>query len=274
MFNWYPGHMAKTLREIKEQQKIFDLFIILLDSRIPLTSFNPELYKIINQKPILFVFTKADKVNKDKLNKYILENYKEHKSLILNLKLSDAYKKLSSKINEFYLELTKKNLVKGKLTPNIKCVVMGIPNVGKSTLINLLSRSSSTKVGNMPGVTKSRQWINCAHFMLLDTPGVLMPKIENDIIGAKLAITSSIKLDGLNKKDVLFHIYRLLSNIAPNELLKLGLQPLDKDKDIYQELLKYGQNNKMLLKNNEVDINKVINKLIKHFQELNNIIYD
>ena len=274
MFNWYPGHMAKTLREIKEQQKIFDLFIILLDSRIPLTSFNPELYKIINQKPILFVFTKADKVNKDKLNKYILENYKEHKSLILNLKLSDAYKKLSSKINEFYLELTKKNLVKGKLTPNIKCVVMGIPNVGKSTLINLLSRSSSTKVGNMPGVTKSRQWINCANFMLLDTPGVLMPKIENDIIGAKLAITSSIKLDGLNKKDVLFHIYRLLSNIAPNELLKLGLQPLDKDKDIYQELLKYGQNNKMLLKNNEVDINKVINKLIKHFQELNNIIYD
>ncbi|EPJ16539.1 GTP binding domain protein, partial [Chlamydia psittaci 01DC11] len=79
-----------------------------------------------------------------------------------------------------------------------------------------------------------------------------------DIIGAKLAITSSIKLDGLNKKDVLFHIYRLLSNIAPNELLKLGLQPLDKDEDIYQELLKYGQNNKMLLKNNEVDINKVI----------------
>ena len=262
MFNWYPGHMAKTLREIKEQQKIFDLFIILLDSRIPLTSFNPELYKIINQKPILFVFTKADKVNKDKLNKYILENYKEYKSLILNLKSSDAYKKLSSKINEFYLELTKKNLAKGKLTPNIKCVVMGIPNVGKSTLINLLSRSSSTKVGNMPGVTKSRQWINCANFMLLDTPGVLMPKIENDIIGAKLAITSSIKLDGLNK------------NIAPNELLKLGLQPLDKDEDIYQELLKYGQNNKMLLKNNEVDINKVINKLIKHFQELNNIIYD
>ena len=274
MFNWYPGHMAKTLREIKEQQKIFDLFIILLDSRIPLTSFNPELYKIINQKPILFVFTKADKVNKDKLNKYILENYKEHKSLILNLKSSDAYKKLSSKINEFYLELTKKNLVKGKLTPNIKCVVMGIPNVGKSTLINLLSRSSSTKVGNMPGVTKSRQWINCANFMLLDTPGVLMPKIENDIIGAKLAITSSIKLDGLNKIDVLFHIYRLLSNIAPNELQKIGLQPLDKDEDIYQELLKYGQNNKMLLKNNEVDINKVINKLIKHFQELNNIIYD
>lgn len=274
MFNWYPGHMAKTLREIKEQQKIFDLFIILLDSRIPLTSFNTELYKIINQKPILFVFTKADKVNKDKLNKYILENYKEYKSLILNLKSNDAYKKLSSKINEFYLELTKKNLAKGKLTPNIKCVVMGIPNVGKSTLINLLSHSSSTKVGNMPGVTKSRQWINCANFMLLDTPGVLMPKIENDIIGAKLAITSSIKLDGLNKKDVLFHIYRLLSNIAPNELLKLGLQPLDKDEDIYQELLKYGQNNKMLLKNNEVDINKVINKLIKHFQELNNIIYD
>ena len=274
MINWFPGHMAKSLRELKEKQKVFDLFIILLDARLPLTSFNPEIYKIANKKPILFIFNKADKTNKDKINAFIPQYQKMGEVILSNLKDKKSILKINSKINNFYKLFDEKNKLKNKLTPPLKCVVLGIPNIGKSTLINALADSRVAKVGNIPGITKSEQWINCNKYLLLDTPGILMPKLSNDDVGAKLAIVDSIRIDALNLNEVIVEIYKLLSKTNKWVLEKINLAPSFDEEQIFAEINQYARRNKILKAGNEIDLNKSIKLLLQYFKNIDNIIYD
>ena len=274
MINWFPGHMAKSLRELKEKQKVFDLFIILLDARLPLTSFNPEIYKIANKKPILFIFNKVDKTNKDKINAFIPQYQKMGEVILSNLKDKKSILKINSKINNFYKLFDEKNKLKNKLTPPLKCVVLGIPNIGKSTLINALANSRVAKVGNIPGITKSEQWINCNKYLLLDTPGILMPKLSNDDVGAKLAIVDSIRIDALNINEVIVEIYKLLSKTNKWVLEKINLTPSFNEEQIFSEINQYGRRNKILKAGNEIDLNKSIKLLLQYFKNIDNIIYD
>lgn len=274
MINWFPGHMAKSLRELKEKQKVFDLFIILLDARLPLTSFNPEIYKIANKKPILFIFNKADKTNKDKINAFIPQYQKMGEVILSNLKDKKSILKINSKINNFYKLFDEKNKLKNKLTPPLKCVVLGIPNIGKSTLINALANSRVAKVGNIPGITKSEQWINCNKYLLLDTPGILMPKLSNDDVGAKLAIVDSIRIDALNINEVIVEIYKLLSRTNKWVLEKINLTPSFNEEQIFAEINQYARRNKILKAGNEIDLNKSIKLLLQYFKNIDNIIYD
>ena len=274
MINWFPGHMAKSLRELKEKQKVFDLFIILLDARLPLTSFNPEIYKIANKKPILFIFNKADKTNKDKINAFIPQYQKMGEVILSNLKDKKSILKINSKVNNFYKLFDEKNKLKNKLTPPLKCVVLGIPNIGKSTLINALANSRVAKVGNIPGITKSEQWINCNKYLLLDTPGILMPKLSNDDVGAKLAIVDSIRIDALNINEVIVEIYKLLSKTNKWVLEKINLTPSFDEEQIFAEINQYARRNKILKAGNEIDLNKSIKLLLQYFKNIDNIIYD
>ena len=274
MINWFPGHMAKSLRELKEKQKVFDLFIILLDARLPLTSFNPEIYKIANKKPILFIFNKADKTNKDKINAFIPQYQKMGEVILSNLKDKKSILKINSKINNLYKLFDEKNKLKNKLTPPLKCVVLGIPNIGKSTLINALANSRVAKVGNIPGITKSEQWINCNKYLLLDTPGILMPKLSNDDVGAKLAIVDSIRIDALNINEVIVEIYKLLSKTNKWVLEKINLTPSFDEEQIFTEINQYARRNKILKAGNEIDLNKSIKLLLQYFKNIDNIIYD
>lgn len=274
MINWFPGHMAKSLRELKEKQKVFDLFIILLDARLPLTSFNPEIYKIANKKPILFIFNKADKTNKDKINAFIPQYQKMGEVILSNLKDKKSILKINSKINNFYKLFDEKNKLKNKLTPPLKCVVLGIPNIGKSTLINALANSRVAKVGNIPGITKSEQWINCNKYLLLDTPGILMPKLSSDDVGAKLAIVDSIRIDALNINEVIVEIYKLLSKTNKWVLEKINLAPSFDEEQIFAEINQYARRNKILKAGNEIDLNKSIKLLLQYFKNIDNIIYD
>ena len=274
MINWFPGHMAKSLRELKEKQKVFDLFIILLDARLPLTSFNPEIYKIANKKPILFIFNKADKTNKDKINAFIPQYQKMGEVILSNLKDKKSILKINSKINNIYKLFDEKNKLKNKLTPPLKCVVLGIPNIGKSTLINALANSRVAKVGNIPGITKSEQWINCNKYLLLDTPGILMPKLSNDDVGAKLAIVDSIRINALNINEVIVEIYKLLSRTNKWVLEKINLTPSFNEEQIFAEINQYARRNKILKVGNEIDLNKSIKLLLQYFKNIDNIIYD
>ena len=274
MINWFPGHMAKSLRELKEKQKVFDLFIILLDARLPLTSFNPEIYKIANKKPILFIFNKADKTNKDKINAFIPQYQKMGEVILSNLKDKKSILKINSKINNFYKLFDEKNKLKNKLTPPLKCVILGIPNIGKSTLINALANSRVAKVGNIPGITKSEQWINCNKYLLLDTPGILMPKLSSDDVGAKLAIVDSIRIDALNINEVIVEIYKLLSKTNKWVLEKINLAPSFDEEQIFAEINQYARRNKILKAGNEIDLNKSIKLLLQYFKNIDNIIYD
>ncbi|ENY68761.1 GTP binding protein [Metamycoplasma auris 15026] len=274
MIHWFPGHMAKQFKLLQEKQKIFDLFIVVMDARIPRSSFNEEIFKIINNKPILFVLNKSDKGDLSKLKPFIKEYEKRGQVIITNLKNPAAYKKIDSAINQEYLKLKAKNESKGKLSPPLKCVVLGIPNVGKSTLINTMAKSKSTKVGAIPGITRSEQWINCKNYMLLDTPGLLMPKIKSNEIGAKLAIVGSIRKESIDLNELIVELYRLVSKYYPNKLQDINLDKAFLEEDIFFNINKFSEVNNLLIKNGQYDIKRGINLLINYFQNLNNVIYD
>ena len=153
-------------------------------------------------------------------------------------------------------------------------MVLGIPNIGKSTLINALANSRVAKVGNIPGITKSEQWINCNKYLLLDTPGILMPKLSNDDVGAKLAIVDSIRIDALNLNEVIVEIYKLLSKTNKWVLEKINLAPSFDEEQIFAEINQYARRNKILKAGNEIDLNKSIKLLLQYFKNIDNIIYD
>ncbi|TPI01301.1 ribosome biogenesis GTPase YlqF [Mycoplasma struthionis] len=274
MIHWFPGHMAKEFRLLKEKVKLFDLFIIILDSRIPQSSFNPEILKIANNKAILFVINKVDKCDLKRLDPF-LEEYKKRGEVILtNLKSKNAYNLVNKALNNEFNNLKKKNLAKGKLTPSLKCVVVGVPNVGKSTFINLMAKAKVAKVGSIAGVTRSEQWINCKNYLLLDTPGLLMPKIEDEEVGAKLAIVGSIRQEALNQNELILEIYKIISKYYPEKLKDINLEAAFDEESIFENISKYASNNNYLLKNNVLDINKAINQLISYFKNLDNVVYD
>ncbi|WP_245391246.1 ribosome biogenesis GTPase YlqF [Metamycoplasma canadense] len=266
--------MAKQFRLLQEKQKLFDLFIVVMDSRIPKSSFNEEIFKIINNKPILFVFNKSDKGNLNLLKPFIKNYEKRGQVIVTNLKNKDGYKKINYALNKEYIKFKAKNEAKGKLTPPLKCVILGVPNVGKSTLINTMAKSKSTKVGAIAGITRSEQWINCKNYMLLDTPGLLMPKIESDEVGAKLAIVGSIRQEAIDINELILALYRLMSKYYPQKLNEINLDATFSEEEIFENLNKYAKNNNLLLKNNVYDVKKGINMLINYFKNMNNVIFD
>ncbi|ENY54206.1 ribosome biogenesis GTPase YlqF [Metamycoplasma alkalescens] len=274
MIHWFPGHMAKQFRLLQEKQKIFDLFIVVMDARIPRSSFNEEIFKIIGQKPILFVLNKADKTNLNLLQPFIKKYQERGQVVVTNLKNKDGYHKINQALNQEYLKFKQKNALKGKLTPPLKCVVLGIPNVGKSTLINTMSKTKSTKVGAIAGITRSEQWINCKNYLLLDTPGLLMPKIKNDEVGAKLAIVGSIRQEAIDQNQLIVVLYQLMSKYYPNKLNELNLNAVFEEEAIFENLNKFAKNNNLLLKNGVYDLKKGINLLINYFKNLDNVIFD
>ncbi|WP_373435196.1 ribosome biogenesis GTPase YlqF [Metamycoplasma equirhinis] len=274
MIHWFPGHMAKQFKLLKEKQKLFDLFIILLDSRIPVSSFNNEIYKIANNKPILFVLNKSDMSDIIALKDFAKEYEKRGKVVITNLKSKLAYNQINNALNKHYQELKIKNAARGKLTPALKCVVLGVPNVGKSTLINLLAKSKVAKVGAIAGITRSEQWINCKNYLLLDTPGLLIPKIENNEVGAKLALVGSIRYESLNRNELIVELYKLMSKYYPNKLTEIGLTSAFEDEDIFENITLFARSKNLLLSAGKYDINKAISMLIIYFKNLTNVIFD
>ncbi|WP_373438401.1 ribosome biogenesis GTPase YlqF [Metamycoplasma equirhinis] len=274
MIHWFPGHMAKQFKLLKEKQKLFDLFIILLDSRIPVSSFNNEIYKIANNKPILFVLNKSDMSDIIALKDFAKEYEKRGKVVITNLKSKLAYNQINNALNKYYQELKIKNAARGKLTPALKCVVLGVPNVGKSTLINLLAKSKVAKVGAIAGITRSEQWINCKNYLLLDTPGLLIPKIENNEVGAKLALVGSIRYESLNRNELIVELYKLMSKYYPNKLTEIGLTSAFEDEDIFGNITLFARSKNLLLSAGKYDINKAISMLIIYFKNLTNVIFD
>jgi ribosome biogenesis GTPase A len=217
---WFPGHMFKSLREIKEKIKLMDLVFVLLDARLPFSSMNPELHKIISHKPMLLLFNKMDLADDQITNQYIRSYQQEG---YYTLKIDAASGKNVNKIKPMAMTILKEKLdrekAKGLKMRPLRCMILGIPNVGKSTLINKLSKSSATKTANTPGVTKTQQWIKLGDdFELLDTPGVLWPKFNDPKVGYHLAITGAIKDKILPEDDVVSYALNYLKTNYPKKL--------------------------------------------------------
>jgi ribosome biogenesis GTPase A len=194
-FEWYPGHMEKARRNIVEDLKLVDLIIEIIDARIPFSSSNPTLNELTKNKKKLVVMTKIDLADPKVTDKWI-EYYKKSDIayLPINALKSDARKLIVNASKEACKEKIERDKRKGLRNRKIKAMIIGIPNVGKSTLINTLAGKASAKTGNKPGVTRGKQWIHASNEIdFLDTPGVLWPKFERHEIGENLAITGAIR---------------------------------------------------------------------------------
>ncbi|KRL01189.1 ribosome biogenesis GTPase YlqF [Liquorilactobacillus capillatus] len=214
VIQWFPGHMAKALRQVKENIKKVDIVLELVDARLPESSRNPQLSEILQNKPNIIVLTKKDLANTVKTKEWV--NYYEKNgspALAVN-SLKDSLKSIERKITDVLSTKIATQKERGILHKRIRVMCIGIPNVGKSTLLNHLVKKNVAQVGNKPGVTKSQQWLKAGkNLALLDTPGILWPKFEDQIIGKKLALTGAIKDTLFAKDDVaLYTLEHFLKN--------------------------------------------------------------
>ncbi|MGI6359607.1 MAG: ribosome biogenesis GTPase YlqF [Acholeplasmatales bacterium] len=213
--SWYPGHMAKALREIKGLISKVDIIYLLLDSRAPESSLNPIILDVIKDKPVLYLYNKSTLADLDALRKTI----KEENYLIIDALHRKNTRNIPKKTNEMLADLIAKKRSQGYLNYPIKAMILGIPNVGKSTLVNALANRKSTSTDYKPGYTKILNWIKISgNINLLDTPGLLWPKIEDVRVKYHLSLAGSIKEELLNKEALFNYGYDYLMRYYPNYL--------------------------------------------------------
>ena len=264
--NWYPGHMAKTKREIKEKIDLIDVVFEVIDARIPFSSKNKEIDELIKNKPRILIMTKTDLCDMDMSLKW--KSYYEnmgYKVVMVDLINNKNINNIFNITNEMALELNEKRKLKGMKPRKIRILILGIPNVGKSTLINRLVGKKATNVGNKPGITKKLEWIRINNNLeLLDTPGILWPKLDGENIALNLASMTAIKEEILNKEEIAIYIVNTMMRLYPNNTKER--YNIDKEKDIVEILDKIGRKIGAI-RNNETDYDKVYNVILKDLRE-------
>ena len=266
--NWYPGHMKKTKEMVQNNLKLVDVVIELLDARRPLSSKNPEIDKLAHNKPRVVVLNKSDLSDRAKLNKWI--SYYQSKGIkaipVDTLKGSGV-----NKIVEECKNVTKEKMdalkEKGRKERAIRVMIVGVPNVGKSSLINKLTGRKSTQTGDRPGVTKGKQWVRLkGNLELLDTPGILWPKFEDQKIALNLAFTRAIKDEILDIDTLGLKFIEKMSEIEPEKLKarykldSLGEEPLET-----MEMI--GRKRGFILGRNELDYTRIAKTVLNEFRE-------
>ena len=264
--SWYPGHMAKTKREIKEKIDLIDIVFEVVDARIPYSSKNKEIEEMTKGKPRVIVMTKIDLCDSGKTNKWI--KYYEDKDYIvipIDLINNPNTKIIFDKIKPLVDEINSKRKSKGLKERKARILIMGVPNVGKSTLINRLVGRKATNVGNRPGVTKNLEWIRINDKVeLLDTPGILWPKLDEEEVAYNLASMTAIKEEVLDSEDIAIYIIKkLLSDYPDNIINRYSLTKTEDIVDILDEIgKKIGA-----FRNSETDYDRVYKRVIKDLQD-------
>ncbi len=275
--NWYPGHMAKTKRLVKEQLDLIDMVYEVIDARMPYSSKIKDIDDIIKNKPRILIMTKYDSCDKKETDKWI--KYYEDKNynvLPLDLETKPNLKPLFDLTDELMENINQKREQKGLLKRRTRVLIMGIPNVGKSTLINRLVGKKVVSVGNKPGVTKQLSWIRINDKLeLLDTPGVLWPKLDNEKVALNLASLTAIKEEILPLFNVCEYILNTLYKYYPEKLVE-RYKITELDDDIVETLDKIGKIRGCLIKGGQVDYDKVINVIINDIKNgyFKNITFD
>lgn len=264
--NWYPGHMAKTKREIKEKLSLIDIVFEVIDSRIPKSSKNKDIEELIKNKPKILVMTKLDLCDLNKTKEWI--KYYEscgYSVIALDLINNPNIQPIFTETNKLLAELNKKRVEKGLRERKARAIILGIPNVGKSTLINRLVRKKATNVGNKPGITKQLEWIRINNQIeLLDTPGILWPRLDNEEVALNLASMTAIKEEILNLEEVAIYIVTKMIKEYPDNLTKrYNIKISDDIIDILDQIGKHIG----AVKNKETDYDKVYTTIIKDLRE-------
>ncbi len=265
--NWFPGHMKKALDIMSKEVKNVDALIYVLDSRAPFACLNPEFVKIVGNKPILFVLNKIDLADEAKI-KEIKKNLLDDNRLVveLNSTASGAIKTIQSSLEKLCFNIFEKYKSRG-INPFIRAMVIGVPNCGKSTLVNNLCGGYKATTGNKPGVTKAKQWVKISkNLELLDTPGTLWPNLSNQEIGKKLAFIGSIKDEVISSEDLaLLLIEELRKEYKTMFENRFAVETNEKSSiEILEEIAK---KRKYLIKGGEVDYERTAKAIIDDFRK-------
>ena len=265
-FQWYPGHMTKAKRQMQEDMKLIDLVIELVDARIPMSSRNPDIDELGRNKARLILLNKADLAD-DKASSAWMSFFKEKGYYVVKVDARNkgCMKAISSVIAEACKEKTERDRKRGIKNRPVRAMVVGIPNVGKSTFINTFAGKACAKTGNKPGVTKGKQWIRLNKSVeLLDTPGILWPKFEDQSVGLRLALIGSIKDEILNIDELALALIKLLKEYYSGVLTeRYGVDEKQATADILMEIAK---NRNCIKAGNELDYSKAAVLLLDEFR--------
>ena len=278
--NWFPGHMAKTRRQIESDIKLVDIVIELLDARIPMSSQNPDIKMITKNKKRIIILNKADLAEERENDRWI--NYFKNSgitALLCDSKSGRGVDKVESTIQLLMKDEKEKAIQKGRTGKIIRALIVGIPNVGKSSFINRISKRVNAEVGNKPGVTKQKQWIRLENNIdLLDTPGVLWPKLEQETTSLNLAYTGTIKSEVIEETEVAYNLmkrllndykknvvetYKLENNIVEEILSNTGLEENERVVEVMNLI---GKARGTIIKGGNVDFDRVSKLILDDFK--------
>ncbi|MGE7931678.1 ribosome biogenesis GTPase YlqF [Viridibacillus arvi] len=274
---WFPGHMAKARREVTEKLKLVDIIFELIDARLPLSSRNPMLDEVIHQKTRLLILNKADMADEIQTRKWIdYFESKGHRAVAINSLDGKGLNKVTKAAQELLKEKWDRMRSKGMKPRAIRAMIVGIPNVGKSTLINRLAKKNIAKTGNTPGVTKSQQWIKFGKELeLLDTPGILWPKFEDQEVGYKLALTGAIKDTITNMDDLAVYGLNFLSKYYKGRMEE-RYKLTEVSENLEETYNHIGQLRRVFATGGEIDYDQVAELIVRDIrnQQLGKLTFD
>ena len=265
-FQWYPCHMTKAKRQMQEDIKLIDLVIELVDARIPLSSRNPDIDELGKNKYRLILMNKADLADKEQTKKWA-EYFKSKGFFVVSLdaRTKNSMKSITDIVMEACKEKIERDRKRGIKNRPVRAMVVGIPNVGKSTFINSYAGKACAKTGNKPGVTKGKQWIRLnKNVELLDTPGILWPKFEDQMVGLRLALIGSIKDEILNIDELAMELIKYL--IKNYSGIINARYEVDESKELTDIIVDIAKNRNCLLKGGEPDYSKAAALVIDDFR--------
>ena len=265
--NWFPGHMVKTKREIKENLKLVDAVIEIRDARIPNSSKNPDIDQLCKGKPRIILLNKCDLAN-EKITKEWKKSLENSETVVLevNALKNDGLKNIKPALLKLLKEKHDRLKAKGLVKITTRVMVVGIPNVGTSTFINKMTRNNIAKTGDRPGVTKSKQWIKTSiGIELLDTPGVLWPKFEDEQVGLNLAFTGAIKDEIMDIEELAFNLVKKLEVDFKDELMtRYKLEHLSEE--TIENLDNIARKRGCLISGGNIDYNRIAVILLDEFR--------
>lgn len=267
---WFPGHMTKTKRQIQASLKLVDAVAEILDARIPLSSKNPDLQKLIQNKPKVVLLNKCDMANQTATSRWI-DYYASQgiTAIAVDCKSGKGLNKFAPAVNNVLAERRERLKAKGMVNPMLRIMIVGIPNVGKSSFINRVAKQNRAKVEDRPGVTRGNQWYSIAkNIEMLDTPGVLWPKFDDKIVGERLAFTGAVKDQILDTELLAVRLLDFLRSLKPADFIaRFKLEDIDLDAiDSYELLNVIGKKRGMLISGGEINTERAAIMLLDEFR--------